>query len=101
MAPRRSELRGLDLSMTLAQSGVLMGRGPFGDGRQGSFGAAGAEEAERPADQGAEAVLEAGEEGRVDEEPHHPPEEPGDPDAVEAHDRAATRDRGHAAEVAV
>src|SRR4051794_30678648 len=74
---------------------------PVMDLRQRTFGAAGTEEAERPADQRLEAVLEPGEECGVDEQPHHPRGEAGDADAVEAHDRATPRYRGHASEVAV
>src|SRR5947208_2101737 len=84
-----------DASISGARSAVdpLHGQAPLG--------AAAAEEAERPADQRPEPVLEAGHEHDVHGQPHQPAEEAGDADAVEADDRTAARDGGHAAQVAV
>src|SRR5271157_216880 len=60
-----------------------------------------AHERAEPLEQGGPAVLEAGQEGDVDEGPHQPADEAADLDALEADDRAKARDRRHAAEVAI
>src|SRR6478672_10825467 len=60
-----------------------------------------ADERGDPLEQRDPAVLEAGQEGEVDERPHQPADEAADLDALEADDRTKARDRRHAAEIAV
>src|SRR5215471_587643 len=91
-------------ALALDKSGVVRGArrlAPFGNCGEGAFGATGAKKAEGPPRQRLKAAFEPGQEGEVDEQPHHPAQETRAAEAVEADDRVATGDGSHTAEVVV
>src|SRR5215813_11930838 len=91
-------------ALALDESGVVRGAhrlAPFGNCGEGAFGATGAKKAEGPPRQRLEAAFEPGQEGEVDEQPHHPAQETRAAEAVEADDRVATGNGSHTAEVVV
>ena len=69
--------------------------------RDRALGAATDQEGVHPVERRREAVLEAGQERDVHDEPHQPPEEARKPDPLEAHHGVEARDGRHAAEVPV
>src|SRR5580704_522922 len=85
---------------TLGRSGGPLGPGHPAPG-EGPFVAPPADEADDPTGQRAEPVLEAGEEGDVDDEPQQPAEEAADLDGADFGDGGEARDHGQRPQVAV